>query len=96
MAKLNPTEAVREFAAALQVVAERQEALETLAWIFSRHLARQRRAIQAAYAALGELQPQVKADPLPAGRQAAPVKRDAVPQDMSPAETPGWCGDLLR
>jgi len=59
----NPnTEAARKAVAALQTVAERLEALETLAWILNRHLARQREAVRDAYAALGELQPQGKAE----------------------------------
>jgi hypothetical protein len=93
----NPNaDAPREFAAALQTVAERQEALETLAWIFSRHLARQRRAIQAAYTALGELQPQGKAEPGLAALQVAQVKPERAAKAAIPAETAGWVGDLLR
>ena len=76
--------------AALQKVAERLEALETLAWIFNRHLARQGDAIKAAYAALGELQPQGKAEIW----KAESRNRDG--KAPIPLEAKPWYQDMLK
>jgi len=94
MAKLNAPEAAQKFAAALQTVAERLEALETLAWILNRHLARQRKAVVAAYAALGELQPQGKAE---IGKAESRNRNgEGTDKDLIPLEAKPWYQDMLK
>ena len=80
--------------AALHTVAERLEDLETLAWIFNRHLARQQEAVKAAYAALGELQPQGKAEIGKAESRNRNGERTA--KDPIPLEAKPWYQDMLK
>ena len=94
MPKLNTPEAARRAVAALQTVAERLEALETLAWILNRHLARQREAVRAAYAALGELQPQGKAEIGKA--ESRKQNGEGTAKAMIPLEEKPWYRDMLK
>jgi hypothetical protein len=101
MRKLTTPEAVREFAGALQAVAQRMEAMETLLWIQQRHLAMEVRAMRAAFAALAELQTRVcdeseapqPMQPAPKGGESRTVYQ--APRTAVRAGVESWAGDLL-